>query len=69
MVSATFFSVVEVSQQLGVCADFVEIGRWVEKKGCGSACQEARNYPFISHCGRKPLVGARTLGFDCLFCF
>lgn len=35
--SANIFSVVEVSQQHGVSANFVEIGRWVEEKGCVSA--------------------------------
>lgn len=42
MVSNDSFSVEEVSQQLGICRDLVEIGRWMEKKGCVSAWQEAR---------------------------
>lgn len=37
LVLANLSSVVEVSQQHSVCADFVEIGRWVEKKGYVSA--------------------------------
>lgn len=37
MVSDDSFSAVEVSQQLGICGDSVEIGRWMEEKGCVSA--------------------------------
>lgn len=43
LVSTNFFSVVEVSQQHGVSANFVEIGRGVEEEGCVSAWRGKAN--------------------------
>lgn len=55
-------SVVEVSQQLGICRDLVEIGRWMENKGCVSAWWEARL--MMSSCHKSLLEKAISRSRD-----